>query len=722
MAATAPPLLLDDVERAVDQIVARVGPRIAVGLPLGLGNPAVLVNALYRRVAADPGLHLRILTALSLEKPAGASPLERAFLGPFIARVYGDCPDLDYVAALRAKKLPPNVEVCEFYFRPGSQLGNPHAQQHYISSNYTHAARDVFNQGCNVAAQLVARREVDGASRYSLSCNPDTSPELIGLLRASGRPHVTVAVVNQNLPYMVHDAEAPPGLFDLVVEHPRYTTTLFSTPKQAVGTADHLIGLHASSLVRDGGTLQVGIGALGDAVVHALTLRQRDNAGYRGLLDACGASANSGALIEAVGGAGPFERGLYGASEMLVDGFLRLQEAGILKREVYDFWALQQLVNEGACDPQRLDAGVLDALEALGVRVLRTADFQVLQHHGLFSDATRYDQGYVVAPDGTRVIANLADPQARRVIGERCLGARLRHGLLLHGAFFLGPASFYRSLREMSEAGRARICMTGVDKINQLDRNPRLYRAQRRHARFLNSGLMVTLSGAVCSDGLADGRVVSGVGGQFNFVDMAQHLPDGRSVLLVRAMRDTGEGAAPSSNIVFNYAHLTIPRHLRDLVVTEYGIADLRSRTDSEVAKALLNIADSRFQDELLAQVQKAGKVEAGYRIPDAYRNNLPQRLDELMAAPGRRALLPAYPLGCDFTPQELVLTKALRGVKAAAAEGKLRALWKSLKVRDIPPAALPYLERLQLVHPASLQDRVAQRLLVRELRKLDAV
>ena len=45
--------------------------------------------------------------------------------------------------------------------------------------------------------------------------------------------------------------------------------------------------------------------------------------------------------------------------------------------------------------------------------------------------------------------------------------------------------------------------------------------AQRRDARFINSAMMATLGGALVSDGLADGRVVSGVGGQYNFVAQA---------------------------------------------------------------------------------------------------------------------------------------------------------------------------------------------------------
>jgi acyl-CoA hydrolase len=703
-----------DVEAAVDEILRRVGRQVIAGLPLGLGKPVPLVNALYRRAVADPALKLRILTALSLEKPRGASPIERAFLEPFVERVYGDCPDLDYSAPLTANRLPPNVEVSEFFFRPGSMLGSAHAQQHYVSSNYTHAARDAFAQGCNVVAQMVARRVVDGAARYSLSCNPDTGPELVERLRAAGRPHVTVALVNPNLPWLGGDAEVGEDFFDVVVDAPQYAQRLFSTPKQPVATADFAVGLHASSLIRDGGTLQVGIGSLGDAVVHATLLRHQRNAAYRQLLRESGTLPRHGALVQGTGGTAPFERGLYGASEMLVDGFMDLHRAGILKRRVYGFWALQRLVNEGRCDPDALTPALLADFESLGVRTQRTRDFDVLQHHGVFTDAVRYDRGFIVAPDGERVIANVADPQARRVLGERCLGRALRRGTLLNAAFFLGSNAFYQWLRDLPDDTRAAIGMTTVSKINQLDHNPRLYQEQRLHARFMNSGLMATLSGAIVSDGLEDGRVVSGVGGQYNFIAMAHQLATGRAILMLRAVRDAGGKA--SSNIVHHYGHTTIPRHLRDIVITEYGIADLRGRSDRDVVAALLDIADARFQDELLASAQRAGKIERGYRIPDERRANTPEHLERIFAP--HRALFPPFPLGSDFTPEEQALVPALQGLKARAARGKLRALWDALGVREIPAAARPYLARLKLDAPANLQAKVAQRLLVLELKE----
>jgi hypothetical protein len=186
------PQAFADVEACADAIIARVGRDVRIGLPLGLGKPVELVNALYARARREPDLKLTLLTALSLDAPRPENPVERAFMQPILERVFGGVPQLDYMRDLQRDALPPNVRVCEFFFKPGSQLGNAHAQRNYISTNYTFAARDVFGQGCNVAAQMVCRRDTPQGPRYSLSCNPDTGPELIGLLRASGEPHAVV--------------------------------------------------------------------------------------------------------------------------------------------------------------------------------------------------------------------------------------------------------------------------------------------------------------------------------------------------------------------------------------------------------------------------------------------------------------------------------------------------------------------------------------------------
>ena len=161
--------------------------------------------------------------------------------------------------------------------------------------------------------------------------------------------------------------------------------------------------------------------------------------------------------------------------------------------------------------------------------------------------------------------------------------------------------------------------------------------AQRSHARFVNTTMMLTTLGAAVSDGLADGRVVSGVGGQYNFVTMAHALPGARSVLCARSTRR--KDGKLGSNIVTSYGHTTIPRHLRDIAVTEYGIADLRGRTDAECVAAMLNIADSRFQDALLAEAKRANKIDAGYRVPEQHP---PQHAGSVSKKPSPRSAVRA--------------------------------------------------------------------------------
>jgi hypothetical protein len=216
---------------------------------------------------------------------------------------------------------------------------------------------------------------------------------------------------------------------------------------------------------------------------------------------------------------------------------------------------------------------------------------------------------------------------------------------------------------------------------------------------------------------LEDGRVVSGVGGQYNFVAMAHELPGARSVLMLRSTRT--KGGKTTSNIVGHYGHITIPRHLRDIVVTEYGIADLRGKSDKDIIAELLKVTDSRFQDELLSQAKQAGKIPADYEIARAFRNNTPEHLSRTLERYRNKGYFPAFPFGSDFTPEEIVLGKVLKSLKAKlAGPGAIaKVLIEALDVGKIPESALPYLRRMQLDQPDKLSDRTAQWLIVAELK-----
>ena len=633
---------LCSIEQAVDDVLERLPAHIHMGMPLGLGKPNLFVNALYRRIAKLPERALTIYTALSLGRPTMGDGLQKRFLEPFIERVFGDYPELDFLADLHKGSLPKNIRVQQFFMQPGSLLHSAAAQQNYVSSNYSHAARDINAAGLNLVAQLVASSS-EHPDRLSLSCNPDITLDLMPMIakrRAAGETILVVGQVHSDLPYMPGDAELGMDEFDYLLDE-KDSTTLFSTPNMPVGFQDHFIGLHASTLVRDGGTLQIGIGSMGDALTAALLARQADNEAYRLLLTDLDVYQWA-PLISREGGVEPFARGLYGCSEMFVNGLLVLADAGIVRRKVYPDVATQTQANAGTLD-----------------------------------DAAQPD------------------------------------GVAIHGGFFLGPRSFYQRLQEMPHAKRQAFNMTRISYINELYGQEELKRLQRLDARFINSAIMVTLLGAGVADQLEDGRVLSGVGGQYNFVAQGHALEGARSILILRSWRESA--GEVSSNIVWEYGHCTIPRHLRDIVITEYGIADLRGQTDAKVIEALLNITDSRFQRDLIEQAQKAGKLPKDFQLDPRFADNTPERLQAIQAK--HRRLFPEYPLGSDFTDEERDLLRALNWLKSKFKLTEILELGKAALDAPEPEAFPKHLQRMRLDKPEGIKEDLYQRLLLAGLQ-----
>jgi acyl-CoA hydrolase len=700
--------VISSIEAAVDVVMDSISGEIVLGIPLAIGKPNPFVNALYRRVKANPSRKLSIVTALSLERPVGKSELERHFLEPLVARVFGDYPDLEYVKDLRGAGLPPNIQVREFFMKTGDYLGNAAAQQGFIATNYTFVARDMLLQGMNVIASAVASRRSEGDWRLSLSSNPDVAFEVVEKFAAEGRPLLKIGVVNDKMPFMPNGAEVSPEFFDIIVTDPAGTHDLFGPPNGKVSTADYAIGLHASSLVVDGGTLQIGIGSLGDAIGQALIVRDRHGAEYRRILDSLCPDGLAGRDL------GRFDRGLYGCSEMFVNGFLKLIEAGIIRREVFSDAVLQALLNDGKIADETVTPQTLRALLDAG-RIhspVTPADLAFLVRFGVFKPEVRID-GDFLSLDGVSVPNDLTGAAQFDAVAKIMLGARLVGGITMTGGFFLGPNDFYERLRTMPPQELARIDMTRIDFINQLygqhEGEAHLKRLQRRKARFMNTTMKVTLLGAAASDALESGQVVSGVGGQYNFVAMAHAISDARSILMLRATHDNKDGL--HSSIVWNYGHVTIPRHLRDIVITEYGVADLRGQSDSEVVKRLIAIADSRFQVELVAQAKAHGKLESDYELPARYRENLPEMLDAKLHPWSQAGLLPAFPFGTDLTPDELHIVTALKRLQRATRHPvelvtlAVRSLWES---KEAPHA---YLERLGLADAHSFKDMFIRKL-----------
>jgi hypothetical protein len=380
---------------------------------------------------------------------------------------------------------------------------------------------------------------------------------------------------------------------------------------------------------------------------------------------------------------------------------------------VFGDTVLQQLLGRGAVadalvSPQTLRA--LLAAKRIG-SPLSQADLDFLTHYGIFKPGVVIDGQHLVL-DGMPLPNDLAGGAQFDAICKILLGPRLTHGIFMTGGFFLGPNDFYERLRSMPPQDLAKIDMTRIDIINQLyslAEDGGLRRAQRQKARFMNTTMKVTLLGAAASDALENGQVVSGVGGQYNFVAMAHALHDARSILMLRATHDNRDGL--QSSIVWSYGHTTIPRHLRDIVITEYGVADLRGQVDSEVIKRLIAVADSRFQPELVREAQAHGKLAADYVLPSRYRENLPAALDAKLHPWTQAGLLPAYPFGTDLNADELHIVAALKRMKRATAHpvdlvtSAVKSLWDG---KDAPVA---YLERLGLEDATSFKTLFLRRL-----------
>lgn len=628
------PAVHGNCEALVDEIVSRVGSQIVAGLPLGLGKANHVVNALFRRAQADSGLSLTIFTALTLEAPTARSDLEHRFLAPVSRRLFDAYPPLAYATAQRNNELPDNIRVVEFFLRPGAWLGVPAAQQSYASINYTHALDAMLREGMNLLLQLVAVPE-NGGDGFSLSCNPDISADLLDLRRAGKYDFLSVGQINRRLPFLGGAALRDGADFDLILDSPDCEFPLYTPPHKPVSVTDHAIALHAAALVADAGTLQIGIGSIGDAIAHALILRQRDNDIFRRCLD----RLHGPRAAPAFESRQAFDVGLYGLTEMLVEGFLALMLAGIVRRKV--------------------------------------------------------------------------------------------DGVSIHGGFFLGSPVFYQLLEQLAPDQRDQIAMMPVSFLNDLhERGPHTCllgqprsehatesgkRAARRNARFINSAMMVTVTGAVVSDGLEDAQVVSGVGGQYNFVAQAFALPGARSVMTLPATR-THKGKV-QSNICWQYGHTTIPRHLRDIVVTEYGIADLRDKSDADVILAMLNIADSRFQQGLLASAKAAGKVPAHQEIAEIYRNNTPERVTAALSPAA--AQLPAFPLGSGLTPEEEHLAQGLSllSEQAGSRLGLAKLAFRGWRRRP-DERTNASLVRMQLTNPRNVTEHVSRALLLAVLEK----
>lgn len=120
----------------------------------------------------------------------------------------------------------------------------------------------------------------------------------------------------------------------------------------------------------------------------------------------------------------------------------------------------------------------------------------------------------------------------------------------------------------------------------------------------INSAIEIDLTGQVCADSIGP-RLYSGVGGQMDFIRGAALAEQGRAIIALPSTAAGGTRSrivpylAQGAGVVTTRAHVAT-------IVTEWGIAEMHGRSIGERARALIEIADPRFRDELRCEAERA--------------------------------------------------------------------------------------------------------------------
>lgn len=158
-------------------------------------------------------------------------------------------------------------------------------------------------------------------------------------------------------------------------------------------------------------------------------------------------------------------------------------------------------------------------------------------------------------------------------------------------AFCMGDLSTYQHLHENPAIEAYPVSY--VNDVHVIGQNARMV--------SVNATLEIDLNGACCSEHL-NGRQFTGSGGQLDFVRGAYGSKGGRSIIACHA---TAKSGMMSRIVPRLCGPVTTPRNDVHIVVTEYGVANLKGLSVSERARALIGLAAPQFREDLMAQAKE---------------------------------------------------------------------------------------------------------------------
>lgn len=245
--------------------------------------------------------------------------------------------------------------------------------------------------------------------------------------------------------------------------------------------------------------------------------------------------------------------------------------------------------------------------------------------------ATRKPPGEVEAKIGKYVTELINDGDTVQMgfggIPEAVIaGLEGKHDLGVHTEMFpvglqdLVPKGIVTNARKPFHNGKtiATFCLGDQALYNFINENPicefhpayhtnnPAFIAQHPNIVAINMALLIDFSGNIASEGIGH-RMISGTGGQLDFMIGSYYSPGGKGITLISSARTLKDGTLASSIVpeLPPFTPVTVPRTFAQYVVTEYGIADIRYKTVRERAEALINIAHPDLRGELRNNLKK---------------------------------------------------------------------------------------------------------------------
>ncbi len=134
-----------------------------------------------------------------------------------------------------------------------------------------------------------------------------------------------------------------------------------------------------------------------------------------------------------------------------------------------------------------------------------------------------------------------------------------------------------------------------VNRLETIAANPKVV--------AINSAVEIDLTGQVCADSIGS-RIISGVGGQMDFIRGASQSPGGKAIIAMTSRTRHGESRLvpvlrSGAGVVTTRAHV-------HYVVTEHGIANLWGKTLSQRRRALVDIAHPADREALEEAAEKS--------------------------------------------------------------------------------------------------------------------